>query len=1121
MAFQSFGSYGRFQQTPFPDRARKILEEQRARSINQQNYQQQLDRQNQSYLEVMREKLAAERENRRRNFDYENSLKQQQQDALERNNKQQQANATNQAANQAAMYTALADISGTAAKKAGEYFADQQKKKDEEQAALQKKKWDEQDEFSKFLSLSFLEKAENEQILSAANSESVVNDVSESGNSAKALDLRKGMLGGYDSVLARQTIASTTGNRVQELFENYKSNGSLIPITDPVTGEVINMTLAEAEKRGGEYASQATQLVISAVGNKMFGSDANPAFAEKYFYSVARKQQANYLNRVALQRNATASAELKNQENNKLNSQIITGLNTNNPLTLSTIISSEAVASGKQPGIYRDSVVLPRIQSMLELGAFDSNIDEVEQQILGQTLVLGDGNEVTVAQLAENGNAQALALRESFEQRSRNQESVRQQTDKARMTEEVGTLVDAALSNDGRFDQREFTDIRSKIADSYRDDPLVYRAAVELVSAYDPGAVDKINRETAYLDLKTAAEEGSLSNLELQQNEAWLSDAQKQELATFMVATGAKPGEGYSRSDFESQARKMFKTALGSESTTSVDHHSIDWAVTTAGSLYMETFRKYANDPKLTIEQAQERATTDTLNSLMGYTKPGNKFYVVPSDQAKGTQAYFENFSIGGSTFQRDDVNKQLKAIATNPQVLESKLFLGATYIKDVKDDVVNGRRVTYSPWVLNVAKQENIKPYEVLNAQLKAAKMDAEIQPGSYDLLSERSVPNPRLQSLLKAPTQYRVNAAIVGSGNSPATVYSKGDAIGVAKAAKFKSPALLGLLYDEGAVEFNKSSYPAPMKRWQSMIEKSSAKYGIASNLLAAKIFIESKGDPNATSSTGAMGLGQIMQDSHPGYKGGYDPASNVDYSAKFFSELIQEFGDPVIAAGAYNAGGGRMNEYLNSGRPLPQETVNHMAKFKDALKEIGGSPLQQVSTMMSSLSKNPSYANAQTHAEVLNSMVEAGLVSSDKVAAIQAKMGVDFNRPIIPHTGNQSSDPNFMSPAVAQARALVAQPDSYLSVSRQDDPNTRQDESQQAFESAYLDQYVKAVDNTPLSQLSSGPTRNKNSWWYPSATRTELKLSKGARFIGEFDGQLILELPDGSRFAINRTQ
>ena len=408
-----------------------------------------------------------------------------------------------------------------------------------------------------------------------------------------------------------------------------------------------------------------------------------------------------------------------------------------------------------------------------------------------------------------------------------------------------------------------------------------------------------------------------------------------------------------------------------------------------------------------------------------------------------------------------------------------------------------------------------------MLNAQLKAAKMDAEIQPGSYDLLSERSVPNPRLQSLLKAPTQYRVNAAIVGSGNSPATVYSKGDAIGVAKAAKFKSPALIGLLYDEGAVEFNKSSYPAPMKRWQSMIEKSSAKYGIASNLLAAKIFIESKGDPNATSSTGAMGLGQIMQDSHPGYKGGYDPASNVDYSAKFFSELIQEFGDPVIAAGAYNAGGGRMNEYLNSGRPLPQETVNHMTKFKNALKEIGGSPLQQVSTMMSSLSKNPSYANAQTHAEVLNSMVEAGLVSSDKVAAIQAKMGVDFNRPIIPHTGNQSSDPNFMSPAVAQARALVAQPDSYLSVSRQDDPNTRQDESQQAFESAYLDQYVKAVDNTPLSQLSSGPTRNKNSWWYPSATRTELKLSKGARFIGEFDGQLILELPDGSRFAINRTQ
>ena len=112
MAFQSFGSYGTFQQTPFPDRARKILEEQRSRSSNEQNYQKQLNQQNQNYLEVMREKLTAERENRRRNFDYENSLKQQQQDAVERNNRQQQANATNQAANQASMYTALADLSG-------------------------------------------------------------------------------------------------------------------------------------------------------------------------------------------------------------------------------------------------------------------------------------------------------------------------------------------------------------------------------------------------------------------------------------------------------------------------------------------------------------------------------------------------------------------------------------------------------------------------------------------------------------------------------------------------------------------------------------------------------------------------------------------------------------------------------------------------------------------------------------------------------------------------------------------------------------------------------------------------------------------------------------------------
>ena len=248
---------------------------------------------------------------------------------------------------------------------------------------------------------------------------------------------------------------------------------------------------------------------------KLAGKEANQAFMEEYYYKVARTAERKYINRIALQQERVASAELQGRRNNELNSKLIVGLKTKDQFSLSGIISSESVASGKQPGIYRDSVVFPRLESMLESGAFDSNIDEVEQQILGQTLVLGDGNEVTVAQLAENGNAQALSLREAFEERSRNQESVRQQTNRSRMTEEVGTLVDAALNNDGRFDQREFTDIRSKIAESYRDDPLVYRAAIDLVAAYDPGAVDKINRETAYLDLKTAAEEGRLSNLEL------------------------------------------------------------------------------------------------------------------------------------------------------------------------------------------------------------------------------------------------------------------------------------------------------------------------------------------------------------------------------------------------------------------------------------------------------------------------------------------------------------------------------------------------------------------------------------------------------------------------------
>ena len=116
--------------------------------------------------------------------------------------------------------------------------------------------------------------------------------------------------------------------------------------------------------------------------------------------------------------------------------------------------------------------------------------------------------------------------------------------------------------------------------------------------------------------------------------------------------------------------------------------------------------------------------------------------------------------------------------------------------------------------------------------------------------------------------------------------------------------------------------------------LIQQAASQQGADPAHIAALMEIESGGDPSATSPTGAIGLMQIQPDAHPSYGGGKDPAANIAYGTQYFQQLLQQFGDPVAAAGAYNAGPGRYLEHLETGRPLPQETVQHMKKFTKAL-------------------------------------------------------------------------------------------------------------------------------------------------------------------------------------------
>src|SRR5215510_2533869 len=84
-----------------------------------------------------------------------------------------------------------------------------------------------------------------------------------------------------------------------------------------------------------------------------------------------------------------------------------------------------------------------------------------------------------------------------------------------------------------------------------------------------------------------------------------------------------------------------------------------------------------------------------------------------------------------------------------------------------------------------------------------------------------------------------------------------------------------------------------------------------------------------PRTRSGAQAQGIAQFM----PGTAAErslldpFDPVQALPKSAEFLRELYDQFGNLGLAAAAYNAGPGRLREFLSARRPLPAETRNYV--------------------------------------------------------------------------------------------------------------------------------------------------------------------------------------------------
>ncbi|WP_136616927.1 MULTISPECIES: lytic transglycosylase domain-containing protein [Mesorhizobium] len=121
-----------------------------------------------------------------------------------------------------------------------------------------------------------------------------------------------------------------------------------------------------------------------------------------------------------------------------------------------------------------------------------------------------------------------------------------------------------------------------------------------------------------------------------------------------------------------------------------------------------------------------------------------------------------------------------------------------------------------------------------------------------------------------------------------------------------------------------------------WSAHIREAAKRFAMPERLLRAVMHVESIGDVHAVSSKGAMGLMQIMpatwEELRTRYRLGddpYQPRDNIFAGAAYLREMLDRFGGNGFLA-AYNAGPGRYEEHLATGRPLPRETIDYVRKL-----------------------------------------------------------------------------------------------------------------------------------------------------------------------------------------------
>jgi soluble lytic murein transglycosylase len=133
-----------------------------------------------------------------------------------------------------------------------------------------------------------------------------------------------------------------------------------------------------------------------------------------------------------------------------------------------------------------------------------------------------------------------------------------------------------------------------------------------------------------------------------------------------------------------------------------------------------------------------------------------------------------------------------------------------------------------------------------------------------------------------------------------------------------------------------------------YRQIVRGHARNYDLDPALLAAVIYQESKFKADAKSSSGAIGLMQLLPDTAKGialHTGGsrfevsdlYDPEINVRYGAWYLRHLLRKYHDERTALAAYNAGQDNVDRWLAAGGEIAFAETRHYVDRVEDLKGI----------------------------------------------------------------------------------------------------------------------------------------------------------------------------------------